>query len=295
MRDYGKVHTTFWTSSSIRDLSENARLLAMYLLTCPHGTIAGVFRLPDGYACEDLQWTPGRVEEGFDELFLNGFAKRCGTTKWVWVVKHLEWNPPENPNQRKSACKVIGQIPDACDWKLDFMRACGPSLGLQPPEHMNGYETLGEGLLNQKQEQQQEQKQEQDRETGAGEPAAPAEPSRSPRGDKTLKTYVDECRAAGVKPIPDDHFIRTYCRDVGISDDMAAIAWLRFRDEHLNGTRKNKRYKDWPAAFANSVKERWYKLWLTNNDGEATWTSEGLQAKRAVEARRAAEAQEQAG
>lgn len=129
---------------------------------------------------------------------------------------------------------------------------------------------------------------ETEEERDAGEPAAPAKPSRSSRGNKTLRTYIDECRDAGVKPIPDDHFIRGYCRDVGISEDMAAVAWARFKEEHLTGVRKAKRYTDWPATFANSVKDRWYKLWTVNNEGDADWTPAGLQAKRAIEAKESA-------
>ncbi len=124
-------------------------------------------------------------------------------------------------------------------------------------------------------------------EKDAGKPAAPAKPAPVSRGDKTLKTYIAECKAAGEKPIPEDHYVRTYCRDAGITDDMAAIAWLRFREDHTIGTRKAKRYADWPAAFANSVKDRWYRLWLVNPDGEANWTNEGLQARRVTEARQA--------
>ena len=101
---------------------------------------------------------------------------------------------------------------------------------------------------------------------------------------KTLKTYLAECKEQGVKPIPDDHFIRSYMADAGISDDMAQVAWLRFREEHLSGTRKAKRYIDWPATFANSVKDRWYRLWTCQAEGEAQWTSEGNQARRAIEA-----------
>lgn len=118
----------------------------------------------------------------------------------------------------------------------------------------------------------------------AGGPAAPAKPAPASRGDKTLKTYLAECKAAGDKPIPEGHYVRTYCRDAGITDDMAAIAWLRFREDHTIGTRKAKRYADWPAAFANSVKDRWYRLWLVNSEGEANWTNEGLQARRVTEA-----------
>src|SRR5690242_2355295 len=101
MRDYGRVHSTFWSSQTIASLSDDGKLLALYLLTCSHSTIAGVFRLPDGYIAEDLGWTAERVSEGLTELLAKGFANRCETTKWVWLVKHLKWNPPENPNQRK--------------------------------------------------------------------------------------------------------------------------------------------------------------------------------------------------
>lgn len=157
MRDYGKVHTTFWSSTSMRELTEDGRMLALYLLTCPHGTITGVFRLPDGYACEDLQWDAERVRKGFDELLRNGFANRCETTKWVWVTKHLEWNSPENPNQRKSAAKVASQVPEKCGWRLDFMRVCGPLLGLEAPSPDNPCRTVKKPFPNQEQEQEQEQ------------------------------------------------------------------------------------------------------------------------------------------
>lgn len=134
MRDYGKVHASFWDSPNIRAMSEDGRTLALYLLTCKHGTIAGVFRAPDGYVCEDMQWTPERVAKGFTELFDNGFCNRCETTKWVWVTKHLEWNPPENPNQIKAAAKMAAQIPDSCDWKASFIGEHGVSLGLVTPK-----------------------------------------------------------------------------------------------------------------------------------------------------------------
>ena len=120
-------------------------------------------------------------------------------------------------------------------------------------------------------------------EKDAGKPAAPAKPAPVSRGDKTLKTYIAECKAAGAKPIPDDHAVRRYCESVGVSMDMAAIAWMRSREEHTTGTRKAKRYADWPAAFHNSVKANWYKIWVVNAEGGAYWTSLGIQARRAIE------------
>ena len=130
MRDYGKVHTSFWSSNSIRDLSEDGRTLAFYLLTCPHGNIAGVFRLPDGYICEDLQWDSERVSKGFANIVSKGFANRCETTKWVQIINHFEWNPPENPNQKKAALRVAQQIPDQCNWKKEYLYKSMDYLGL---------------------------------------------------------------------------------------------------------------------------------------------------------------------
>lgn len=160
MRDYGKVFSRIWESADFRSLSEDGRTLVLYLLTCQHGTIAGVFRVPDGYACEDLQWTAERVSEGFRNLCEKGFATRCEGTKWVWLHKFLEHNPPENPNQRKAAAKIALSVPDQCTWKLDFMRVWGEFLGLPKPEEKNPSATVPEPFLNQYQEQYQEQKKE---------------------------------------------------------------------------------------------------------------------------------------
>lgn len=130
-----------------------------------------------------------------------------------------------------------------------------------------------------------------DTDTDTEEERETREDSRSPSPESksiTLKTYLADCKAKGVKPIPEDHHIRKDMEAAGISDEMAQVAWLRFKAEHMTGTRKDKRYKDWPAVFANSVNDRWYRLWVVHADGPAQWTSEGLQAKRKIEAQEAA-------
>lgn len=120
MRDYGKVFCALWGSRDFRSLSEDGRALVQYLLTSPHGTMIGVFNLPDGYVCEDIQWPSERVSEGFAELFRKGFATRCPSTSWVWIRKYLEWNEPDNPNQWKAARKLAAKVPQACSWASEF-------------------------------------------------------------------------------------------------------------------------------------------------------------------------------
>jgi hypothetical protein len=231
MRDYGKVFSRIWESADFRSLSEDGRSLVLYLLTCQHGTIAGVFRVPDGYACEDLQWPSERVAEGFADLQAKGFATRCEGTKWVWVTKFMEWNPPENPNQRKAAAKVAQSVPDSCGWKLDFMRVCGPSLGLETPAKGNPSLTVVKPLPNQYQEQKQEQKE------GEASPEAP----HDPRGSRLPAewTLPDAWREWAEKERPDL--------------DATKVA-ESFRDFWVGKAGKDGRKADWQATWRNWIR-----------------------------------------
>lgn len=111
MREYGKIHSSFWTSNDIRSMTEDGRTLAAYLLTSPHSNMLGCFRIPLAYVSDDLKWTLERVSEGFAELFAKGFATLNEGSNWVVIHKFLKWNQPENPNVVKAAEKLFAQIP----------------------------------------------------------------------------------------------------------------------------------------------------------------------------------------
>lgn len=132
MRDYGKVHTSFWSSETLRDLDADAKLLAAYLLTSPHTTMIGAFHLPAAYACEDLGWDSERLRNGFKTLSEAGFSKYCEKTKWVWVVKFLEFNRPENPNQWKAAAKIAAAIPASVSFKTEAAETVAKPLNNTP-------------------------------------------------------------------------------------------------------------------------------------------------------------------
>lgn len=106
----------------------------------------------------------------------------------------------------------------------------------------------------------------------------PAKPKRD--SSVTLSTYLQNCSQQGCKAVPDDHFIRGWAETAGIDAEMMQVAWFAFRDDHIHGGRKAKKYKDWPAAFANSVKAGWYRLWFIPANGAAEWTSQGRAAQR---------------
>lgn len=160
MRDYGKVHTSFWTSTTTRGMSEDGRVLALYLLSSPHSNQIGCFRLPDGYAADDLPWPAERVSKGFAELFQNGFATRDQGSSWVFIRLFLKWNLIENPNQGASAAKLFRMVPDNIPQKRELARALREFSPKFPADALNRFETLPEPFRNQEQEQEREQEQE---------------------------------------------------------------------------------------------------------------------------------------
>lgn len=157
MRDYGKVHTSFWISDGMRRVSDDARLLALYLLTGQHTNMIGCFRLPDGYVSEDLAWTPERVSKGFDELSSNGFATRDKASKWVLIRNFLSWNSVENPNQGIAALRLFDQVPDKSSIKPELARVLAAAIAHIGSAKLKGSERVLLPFLNQEQEQEQEQ------------------------------------------------------------------------------------------------------------------------------------------
>ena len=156
---------------------------------------------------------------------------------WVWVRKFLEWNAPENPNQRKAAAKMAQSVPADCGWKPEFMRVCGPTLGLElpadPPPQVNPSATLPQGLPNQKQKQKQEQKEE------ASPPGAAPPPD--PRGSRLPADWT----------LPEDW--REWAEGERPDLDAARVA-ESFRDFWVGKAGKDGRKADWFATWRNWVR-----------------------------------------
>lgn len=111
MREYGKVKTEFWQDDRVKQMGDDGKTLALYLLTCPHGNGVGCFMLPAGYAQEDLGWDHERVRRTLSELLSLGFIQRDGNglTRLVNWWKH---NSVENPNVGKALAKAIDALPN---------------------------------------------------------------------------------------------------------------------------------------------------------------------------------------
>ncbi|WP_414671532.1 hypothetical protein [Escherichia coli] len=111
MRDYGKVYTRFWLKQNVLSWSDSAKLLGLYLLTCPHCNLLGCFRLPIGYVASDLNWDEQQVAKTLSELEQDQFLIRCEASGWTLIRSFLKHNPIENPNQGKAAFRLLKDVP----------------------------------------------------------------------------------------------------------------------------------------------------------------------------------------
>ncbi len=110
-RRYGIVHCAFWSSQTIRGLSDDGKLLAIYLLTCPHASILGCYRLPAGYVVEDTGWSIDRVKNTMLELGSSGFAIWEEASQWVFLPRWFCWAQKMSGTQRVAVYRAWFNVP----------------------------------------------------------------------------------------------------------------------------------------------------------------------------------------
>lgn len=223
---------------------------------------------PKKIRAEVLPYDICDAEEMLQSLERAGFITRY-EVDGVRVIQVLAWHKHQNPHVKEAA----STLPPPCGFTAKHAPASDKNRASTRQEQCEG-EPLPElaGLIP---------------DSLLLIPDSLKKSPRKPRAvslEISLTEYLERCKADGAKPIPDDHPIRAYCLDAGITDDMRQIAWLVFKDRHQTGP-KAKAYRDWPAAFSNSIKDRWYRLWNVNAQGQADWTPNGLQEKRVIETR----------
>lgn len=150
---YGKIERSIWNCPKFKLLSDDAKILFVYLLTCKHGNMVGCFELPPEYAASDIKWGMERVSKGYMELYRNGFVTVCEQYSMVLINNFLKHNPLENPNAVTAALKLFNQIPDKSIVKCKLSRAiiefCKHAnhqkfMDILEP-YRNGIETVSEG------------------------------------------------------------------------------------------------------------------------------------------------------
>jgi hypothetical protein len=113
LRPFGQVQTKFWDgASSVKGLSDGAKLLALYLLTCPHHNSLGCFGLPMGYIAGDTGWQPQVIRRRLAELEGEGFAFYDEAAGWVIMPSYLKHNPAKNRDHMKGIIALAERVPE---------------------------------------------------------------------------------------------------------------------------------------------------------------------------------------
>jgi len=145
MREYGQIQCSFWSDPDIQGVSDDAKLIALYILSGPHSNGLGCYRIPDGYIQADTGMTSETVSKGFKELFSIGFCLRCETTKFVLIPKFLKWNTVANKNVAAAREKEFKAVPEKF---MYYSELCNKIL--EYGNHLsNGFETVLKGYAKQ--------------------------------------------------------------------------------------------------------------------------------------------------
>ena len=112
MREFSKVSPAVWQSKRFIGLpSDDARYLYIYLLTCEHQTSAGIYRLKDGYACDDLRWDAKRFAKARRELVEADLIHFDEMESVVLITRWFRHNPPTSADHLTGIERVIERIP----------------------------------------------------------------------------------------------------------------------------------------------------------------------------------------
>lgn len=138
MARYYPVSPLYWSDDKVCKWSDRERLLALYLLTCPHRNLEGLYRLPVAYIEADLGWHKNDVRDGLVRMAVDSFAAYDTEASVVWLPNALRYHQPATEPQVQGAINALQAVPDTKLYPsfLEAARQYAPRL----------YEALGEPL-----------------------------------------------------------------------------------------------------------------------------------------------------
>ena len=112
MARYYPVSPLYWSDDKVSKWPDEAKLLALYLLTCSHRNLEGLYRLPTAYIQADLDWASSEVYEGFEYVVEQGFAEYDHDASVVFLPNALKYHQPNTKPQVQGAINALQAVPD---------------------------------------------------------------------------------------------------------------------------------------------------------------------------------------
>ncbi len=117
---YAELFTTFWRDEKVRGWSDDARTMALYLLTNHERRAEGFYQLPLVLALDELGWATERLEAALTTLAGDGFAHYENGV--VFIVRALKYHAP-NSKQQRAAVNALDGVHGASELFWKFLAA----------------------------------------------------------------------------------------------------------------------------------------------------------------------------
>lgn len=105
-----------------KGLNSNETLLYIYLFSCPHRTLLGLFKLPLSYISEDLGFSLAVTKKIMLSLQNKNLIAFDKANSLVFIKKFLECNEIPNRNVEKKAVRIAeSELPDTPLWESLFL------------------------------------------------------------------------------------------------------------------------------------------------------------------------------
>lgn len=173
MARYRKVDPRIWNDAKFRALSDDGKLVFVFLLTHPGMTALGAMRATCAGLAGELHWNAERFQQAFGEALSKGMANHDPEACFVSLTNFVKYNAPESPNVVKAWAAALDLLPE-CELKTRAVaRAAGFAKAMSPAFAEALPEAFAKAMANQEQEPKQELKQDPPslRSGSSGEPA----------------------------------------------------------------------------------------------------------------------------
>ena len=114
MARYRKIDVRMWNDRKFRELSDNAKLAFILLLTHPDTTQIGTIRTRVSNLADELGWQRDAMSHAIQEVTLNGMIDADEKAGPMVINNFLKYNAPSSPNAFKSWRELIDLMPE-CD------------------------------------------------------------------------------------------------------------------------------------------------------------------------------------
>ena len=112
MARYKKVDVRMWNDAKFFELSDEGKMIFIFLLTAPQGTMIGAVPIDKYTVCRYLNMDEKRYAKGYQELHEKMSMIDYDERGLFFIKNFFKYNPPENPNVVKSWSSLLDVLPE---------------------------------------------------------------------------------------------------------------------------------------------------------------------------------------